>query len=340
MIKQAVLVIVFLGVSSFLTSNFVQQARKITPATELAVGSSLGTLYELNDQLDEQASELEPNGELSYDEISDTFSLLSELFDGLRFETLGEAFDDDISLATSLELLQSKIIQDSELLDEYAAANAPKQQLLAIEALTSGERLPLIDQVERSYDAYNQGLVNALKQTRTVMLAAWSAFLLALAWLIYSALQSNRILARERRQLESKLDLKGQELDIAETLFDEQKKLSDSNEITHLLTSAEEQADTVQKRLGTIKSHTLNYRALSAALTNLSTELSKSNRDKKLVTEFMLGTVKEYKNLEIDKNIDESEATFNNISEQLDDLKSTLNRMTEAINSRPVIEQT
>jgi len=339
MIKQAILVIGFLGVSAFLTSNYVEQARKTTPATELSVGSSLGTLYELNEQVSEQASQLEPSGELGYDDVSDSLGLLSEQFDGLRFETLGEAFDDDAKLASALELLQTKISEDSEVLEDYAAADTPRQQLVAIEALTSGERSPLLDQVETNYDDYNQSLVNALKQTRTFMLVAWGAFLLALTWLIYSALQSNKILAQERKQLESKLDLKGQELDIAETLFHEQKKLSDHNEVTHLLASGEEQVNTVQRQLGMMKSRAPDYRALNAALTKLSTEVSKRNRDKKLVTKLMLGTVKEHKNLEFDKNIDASEATFNDLTKLLDDLKSTLNKVTESINNRPIIEE-
>lgn len=339
MINKTIPVIIFLGVSVFLALNYVEQIRKTNPANELAAGSALAELYELNDKTNQQIAELAPIGDYSYQQASDSLSSLSEKFDGLRFETLGEANDENPELANSLEALQNKISAHSELLDEYDNAGTQEAKISVINSLSSESREPLLDAIENSYQLHNDSLNNQLSTAQNYLMLAFAGFLLSLAWLIFSSFRVNARLSKESEELKSRLALKGQELNIAETLFVEQKKLADDSGINQVIETAQGQTSEIGDYLNNIKNKTEQYHELNSVLVKLDTELAKNERDKKTITQLMLAIVKEYRDIDLGKGIHETQDILNKISTRVNGVDTALSKIVESFNSRAVIEE-
>ena len=125
----------------------------------------------------------------------------------------------------ALNALQTKISEHTDLLDEYSSEDSETSQKAILETFSNDSRTPLIDQVESNYQLYILTVKDKLQTSRVYALSAVGAFLLALAFLIFSALRGNATLVKQQETLKSSLELKDQGLGIAETLLIEQKAI-------------------------------------------------------------------------------------------------------------------
>ena len=338
MIKYSILVLIFLGLSAVLVNSYIDQARKSTPFIEVAVDSSLGKLYELNDQVNEGVAELQPNGESSYDEVYDSFLRLSEEFDGLRFETLGEANDTNAELANALESLHNEISAHTDLLDEYGGLDSAQAKQEIIDTFTAGSRAPLLDAIDNGYQQYNQSLGDKLNKTQLYVIAALAGFLLALACLLLSAVRGNAKLVKNQETLKSNLDLKDQELGLAETLLIEQKKLADKNELNDFIDNAKEEIIALKERVHALTSKTNQYDKLNATLFELNTELGRKNRDKASIVKLIPKIIKEYQQSGFENGSKETEKVLADLKARIHKFENSLNLLVQSNNDRPVLE--
>ena len=336
MLKKIILIIIFAALSAFASLRYLDHASKSNPIVEIAVGKSLSKLYEHNDQLNEQVGELSPIGEADYDQVSDGLYRLSEEFSSLRFETMIEAVDAYPPLETSLDGLDNHISERTSLADQYAQAQTPEQQSELIEQLSALDGAAALEEIESQFESYSQALTDNLKQSRLYAMIALGGLGLSLLWLFFSALANERKLKTSNASFEKKLAQKQEELNIAESLFSKQKKLSTlSSDLNTELQSAFDDMDTARLNIDRINQSLGGENQLHQKLALLSDEISKEDRDKKRITALMIEAITAYK--ETDTSIAQESAS--QLESNLRELKANLSRVIEAHQSRAVIEE-
>ncbi len=334
MLKKIILILVFAAVSALATLRYIDQARKANPSAETAAATSIVKLYDLNDRLTEQAKELAPNGDGNYDDIADISYQLSEEFSGLRFETMIEAAEAYPSLADALDALDEKIGERSDLIDQYGGAETEEQSEL-VEQIAAADNVELLESVGSEFEGYNQIIATEVKNAKLLTLGALAALGLSLLWLMISALKSEKSLRTIEIAHVKKLAQKQEELNIAESLFSEQKKLSEhSDELSAEMKDAFNGLEDAQQYLQQIKASLTQHSQLDEKLNQLNLALNSDERDKKAITRLMIEAVETHRDLQANSSDEAVEV----LTAQLNQLQNTFNDVLDSKSSRPVIE--